>query len=119
MPSRHEALFYGGRQGPNIARIVLQITYILSILYFSSYVSVSALDAYKHYKKESTGVFATLLAFSIICPLILVITWIVFLPRVIKALTITTNVSFSNFSNTFVDRNAEGQENSGKGGHGE
>ena len=92
LPNRHEKLFLFGRDGKTFARVTLQMFYLLSIVFLSSYIVFDANTYYKEYKESSKSSFVLVMLAMVICPLLMVLIWLVFIPQILSKFTIITNV---------------------------
>lgn len=93
MPNRHEKLFLFGRSGKSFARVSLQMFYLLSIMYLSSYMTFYGYGYYNQYKKEASKEgFITLCVALVVCPLLMILIILVFIPSILAKFTIITNV---------------------------
>ena len=91
VPNRHEKLFKCKRSGKAIMSIMLQIFYIMSIVYLAAYIVYGAEKSYKDYKDKDSSIPITI----IICvaPVIMALIWFILLPPILTKFTIITNVS--------------------------
>lgn len=96
LPNRHEQLFMCGRSGKTITKILLQVFYLMSIIYMAAYVVYSAEKAFKDYDDDhGTGTVIPVTFIIVICPLSMVIIWLSLLPPTLTKYTIITNVVYS------------------------
>jgi hypothetical protein len=94
--NRHEKLFCCGRQGKLFAKTTLQMFYLLTILYFSMYIVYNAEQAYTKYKEATMGnkvEFLTFVIASALCPVFMLLIWILAIPQILSKFTIITNVN--------------------------
>lgn len=93
IPNRHERLFFCGRGGKLLSRVMLQIFYILSIIYFATYLAFSAKEVYNSYKTSSRETLITLSVILTISPVMMILVWVLTVPLILTRFTIITNVS--------------------------
>lgn len=72
----------------------LQVLYVLSIIYLSALTSFEGTEIFRKYLQELTVINIVMIIVTILCPLIVLLSWMFILPPTLKYLTIATNVKF-------------------------
>eukprot|EP00347_Sterkiella_histriomuscorum_P016480 403353018 len=92
IPNRHEMLFIGGRSGKTIARTSLQVFYLLSIIYLSTYLVFSVQKIYHLFKDSDRHTLITLCVAMTISPIVMFMIWTITIPQILTKFTIITNI---------------------------
>jgi hypothetical protein len=86
-------LFICGRSGKTVTKILLQVFYLMSIIYMATYIVYSAEKAYKDYEDKDNGTVIPITFVIVLAPIFMVSIWLVFLPTILTKYTVITNVT--------------------------
>mmetsp|Transcript_8436 Transcript_8436/g.6291 ORF Transcript_8436/g.6291 Transcript_8436/m.6291 type:complete len:120 (-) Transcript_8436:597-956(-) len=92
VPNRHEKLFYLGRRGKTVAKVCFQLLYLTSIVFLAQYIVFFMLWYLHLYSSRSLAIYVLVLIGVILAPLLLLGTWLLFVPQILTKLTIVTNI---------------------------
>lgn len=92
IPNKHENLFIFGRGGPSFSHVFLQTIYVISVIYFSAFLTFSCTKFYWNNHDMTGDYFILLFVFLIVVPLVLLLTIPVLIYKIITKFTIITNV---------------------------
>lgn len=92
IPNRHERLFYFGRNGITFARCVLQVTFLLSIIYLSSTLVFTLIHVYTHVQHLSMSLTGFYISMNVIPIILMTIILLVCLPIIMTKLTLITSI---------------------------
>ena len=87
-------MFVFGRSGKTFANTSLQIFYLLSIVYFAAYVVYNAQRSYLKYKNESEEIVIAMIGISFVCPLLMILIWIILMPDALSRFAVITHVRY-------------------------